>query len=70
MTDIVVSYNTYDPGNNDELFVAVGIEDDLVTIVLSLKTDGDITVFLTPTDASKLSCAIQEAIKVINSQAP
>jgi hypothetical protein len=61
MKKSIRNFTTYDRGNADELFVGVGIENGLVAVVLSLKTDGDITVFLDIPAATELANALIDA---------
>jgi hypothetical protein len=55
------NFTAYDRGNADELFVSVSTENGLIALVLSLKANGDITVFLDTPAARELANALIEA---------
>ncbi len=55
------TFNFFDHGNNDEACVIVRYDESTVGLVLSLKRDGDIVVFMSKDDARKIIEALNLA---------
>ncbi len=58
----LVTINFRDTVNDDDATAIVRASDNTVALALSLQSDGDVEVFLSPQDANELISALRTAV--------